>query len=269
MTEFDQPVSVIIPYSPKHTPEGMLEEAKRSISTQSVPTKVLVMNDTNQEGPAAMRNVGLDRSDTRYVAFIDADDLWHENKLERQLSRLRETGTGICVEAGPITKDDFIYELFVGDINEVMSSIVIDTNKLDHRFNQELKRWEDHLFALEAASISGVCSCRNLFQTRSHDDSLSAGSVNPSHYRQQAILYTSLVADRVPEARPYLTIFYKHMFVLLGVYTFREGDYRRSMEYFSRSLQLGLSPYSIVGLLGSTVCYAVLGNRGRSVTRRE
>ena len=37
-------------------------------------------------GPASARNCALKRVQTDYVAFCDVDDLWHPNKLERQLA---------------------------------------------------------------------------------------------------------------------------------------------------------------------------------------
>lgn len=36
-------------------------------------------------GPAATRNLGLATATGDFLAFLDADDLWHEAKLERQL----------------------------------------------------------------------------------------------------------------------------------------------------------------------------------------
>src|SRR4030095_14834564 len=39
-------------------------------------------------GPAAARNLGLTAAAGEFIAFLDADDLWHPDKLTRQMARL-------------------------------------------------------------------------------------------------------------------------------------------------------------------------------------
>jgi glycosyltransferase involved in cell wall biosynthesis len=49
-------------------------------------------------GPAAARNHGAREAAGSLLAFLDADDLWHPEKLERQVARLQARGElGFCV----------------------------------------------------------------------------------------------------------------------------------------------------------------------------
>jgi glycosyltransferase involved in cell wall biosynthesis len=47
----------------------------------------LVCLDQGNKGPAACRNLGVSASRGEFVAFLDQDDLWHPEKLVRQIAR--------------------------------------------------------------------------------------------------------------------------------------------------------------------------------------
>jgi len=54
----------------------------------------LFTNGSNQ-GVALSRNVGIVHAKGNYVAFLDSDDLWHKDKLKKQMHFMKETGSVI------------------------------------------------------------------------------------------------------------------------------------------------------------------------------
>jgi hypothetical protein len=245
-------VSVVVPYSERYTPASMLEEATDDVAAQTVPTDLVVVDDV-ETGPADARNAGLDRASTRYVAFLDADDRWPADKLERQLDRLAETDSGLCVEGEPMPLDDFVHAVLVGGMTSLTSSILVDTDRVDARFESGLDRGEDLLYVLEVASQAGVCCCPDLFTRRRHADSMMAQGIAPAEFVRQDKRFAYLVSQRVPEAQPYLTTYYVQLFTQAGLLAHDAGEYARAGSYFLRALRIAPHPFTAWYLLRSAV----------------
>jgi glycosyltransferase involved in cell wall biosynthesis len=101
-------ISVIIPV---FNTEKYLAEAIESVLSQTVkPAEIIVVDDGSTDnsaevarqfeplvrlicqenkGVGAARNIGINNASGEFLAFLDADDLWAENKLEIQLSYLQ------------------------------------------------------------------------------------------------------------------------------------------------------------------------------------
>jgi len=111
-------VSCIIPV---FNGERYLSEALDSVYAQTLqPAKIIIVDDGSTDGtvdliaalpneiekirqenkgPAAARNAGLRRAETEFVAFLDADDLWHKEKSQRQLARFEACPDLVLVTA--------------------------------------------------------------------------------------------------------------------------------------------------------------------------
>ena len=102
-------ISCIVPV---YNGESFLAEALESVFAQThPPMEIIVVDDGSTDGtravaasfgdrvryeyqqnagPASARNAGLDLARGELVAFLDADDLWHPEKLALQVARFRE-----------------------------------------------------------------------------------------------------------------------------------------------------------------------------------
>lgn len=67
--------------------------------TRRYPKKFYVINQSNQ-GQTVAKNVGLKQSRSEFVAFLDSDDLWLPDKLEKQVALMSvNLGIGLCYTA--------------------------------------------------------------------------------------------------------------------------------------------------------------------------
>ena len=133
-------VSVVMP---AYNAERYIEEAIRSVQAQTMEKwELIVVDDRSTDGTvglirklagqdsrirpifsqtnrgaAVSRNLALDMCQGQYVAFLDADDLWYPQKLEKQLEKAADTGADIIYcsyalfdESGKNCHADFIVE---------------------------------------------------------------------------------------------------------------------------------------------------------------
>lgn len=51
-----------------------------------VSHKIKLIESKQNSGPAITRNIGINSSKGRFIAFLDADDLWAKDKLQKQIN---------------------------------------------------------------------------------------------------------------------------------------------------------------------------------------
>ncbi len=66
---------------------------------ESQGKRIRLIRKTRNEGAAAARNTGVDAATGKYIAFLDADDVWKEEKLEKQVAFMEKTGAAFSYHA--------------------------------------------------------------------------------------------------------------------------------------------------------------------------
>ena len=249
----DVTVSVIIPYCEKYTPREMLEAAIESAEAQvGVDTEIIVVEDEDEKGPAWARNVGLDRAETRYVAFLDGDDVWYETKLLEQLREMDATGAGLCVdgdtEYDPI---EFAGALLTGETFALTSSALVDTARTDVRFDETLERREDHLYLIEVAVDTGVCFVSKTFDAGKYEEGLSK---HVDVTEEGIDRFFDRVVERVPEIARFEREYYKNSYVYLGRRRHAAGEYVTAVRHYLTSLTYRPNLLAL-GALGLTLLW--------------
>ncbi|TAZ71129.1 glycosyltransferase family 2 protein (plasmid) [Rhizobium ruizarguesonis] len=91
--------------------DGSTDDTAKVVEKMALADPRIRMLSTANRGVAAARNTGIQESTGRFVAFLDADDLWHQAKIEKQvnaLNRLSPQWAAIYVLHHIIDHDDEI-----------------------------------------------------------------------------------------------------------------------------------------------------------------
>ena len=123
-------------------------------SLQDDRINLLVPDEHN--GTAIARNLSLSRAKGRYVAFLDSDDIWKTDKLEKQvkymlqkdvaftyssyevIDALGKTKHKIISDAGVMTYDKYLKNTIIG-----CGTVVLDKKKVGHVSSPLLKTSQD------------------------------------------------------------------------------------------------------------------------------
>ncbi len=73
---------------------------------QTQDLRFVVSQNTINKGAGVSRNKAIEAASGRYIAFLDADDLWKPHKIKAQLEALKTSGAMVCYSAYEIFDTD-------------------------------------------------------------------------------------------------------------------------------------------------------------------
>lgn len=178
-------ITVIVP---AYNSEKTITKAFNSIYNQTIrPEKILIINDGSKDnteakciewrqnhsdidfeiitipngGAANARNTGIARITTPLTAFLDADDFWEQDKIEKQLDVFNDSSYTacnlVCTGSNLRHATNKTYRISTSQLlrsNLIVTSSVLARTEIlkKYLFNTELKRSEDFNLWLKIAS---------------------------------------------------------------------------------------------------------------------
>lgn len=165
-------------------------------------SRIVYLKNEKNSGPAFSRNRGIEAAAGDYIAFLDSDDVWHKDKIERQLALAERTDADIVYcsyslidSTGEKTRADFIvpettdFEAMLKESVMSCSTVVIKSELMKKfRFRNGFYH-EDYVLWLELLKAGGLAvgDSKVLADYRLLENSRSRDKLNSA--KQRWIVY--------------------------------------------------------------------------------
>jgi len=165
----------------------------------SFDNKIVCIQQKNK-GASSARNIGIKKANGEYLAFLDSDDMWIKNKLEKQIDFIKKNpeigllGTG-CYQMINIGK--VIHKKIFPNKNEILqkdlikynpfiqSSVMVKKDVFNHidLYDEKFKESEDYDLWLRIAQKYKVANLEQALVTkRYYEKGLSKNKDNKQLY---------------------------------------------------------------------------------------
>ena len=150
------------------------------------------------QGSAVARNTGIQQAQGRYLAFLDADDLWHKEKLCRQIAFMEETGVAVSFteydsidEKGEVLlsaetlPDAVTYEMMLKRNWMGCLTVILDKTAFESVWFPSIRKRQDYalwLKLMREVKQPALCLHQTLASHRSHKESLSKKKISLLKY---------------------------------------------------------------------------------------
>lgn len=273
-------ISVIIP---AYQAEKWLSRAVESCLAQTLPpAEIIIVDDASRDatfsvaqqlagkhaqvrafkhehnrGPAAARNLGARNSRGVFLAFLDADDYWHAEKLQRQYQTIAaQPALGLVISALrevrpdgskirdvrfrlPAQREARVAASFLFQIKLITPTMFMPRKVYEEvgGLDESLRTCEDHDLFMRIAAAHEVACLNELLVYRCVTPRSASQTGTPHHIESNYRRFLSLSLQRFPYLRKHASAFEAKLDFQVGRRFQRQGDTYNARRYFARSFQ--------------------------------
>ena len=159
-------------------------------SMKKIKNKKIIINKKNL-GAGISRNIGIKKSQGKFIAFLDADDIWHKDKIKKQINFMKKNKADFSFsDYLIIDKNEKIIKKIIApkiiDYNKLLmacdvglSTVMLKSKLLKFDKFSSLKTKEDYLLWLKLSkkNIKMLGINKTLVSWRQTDNSLSSSTI--------------------------------------------------------------------------------------------
>ena len=286
-------ISIIIP---THNNEQFIEDSIKSCYRQTIDDKmleVIVINDASTDntagilqdlqnkypiivehlednsGPASARNAGLQMARGEYIAFLDADDMMKENKLESQLNYLSGnaevnlviTGIEEVTENGrfvrnlirpfPHNKEEQIKAIFLESLHGITPTMFFKRQVLNSVgiMDSRMLNMEDMDYVIRILKDSNIYYLPESLTIRRLTCKGASSSVSEQVFLDSRTRFYQKATRLFHHLLQYRDEFWAKNYFRLGRILQGQGNIKKARYYFFRSFKVKINLYGIIGWL--------------------
>jgi glycosyltransferase involved in cell wall biosynthesis len=208
------------------------------VVTATPDARIRYIRHEKNKGLPAGRNTGIRAARGRYIAFLDDDDRWREDKLEKQVKAMSKYDAVVCEAQGSVGVITFhrkpvvtLSDLRRGNQFPPSGLMVEATLARSLLFDEQLRQGEDWDALIRIAKVTPIGYIREPLLIYNDGD----------HYRMTNVAQSLSIADL--EKR--MKVLYKHE-AFLGPFWFRHHVAKWLLPYLMRrSDKLGQVLYAV------------------------
>lgn len=184
-----------------------------SLPKEQLASANLIPHDENQ-GANVARNTGIDNASGNYLAFLDSDDEWKSEKIEAQVSKIRNndgygvsyTGVKNVDENGRLNgmkyatfEGDLTAELLKENMIGTLSSVLVsrDVIRRSGKLNPQLSSFQDWEWYLRLSKETNFMPVEEPLTIRHNE----GGQISTDFSRKQGTTYSILMDSLCEHAR--------------------------------------------------------------------